>query len=46
MSEEKPKYGWYVKNLILTFILVGLFGLTAFIIGLILLGMLGVILRV
>ncbi len=46
MNEEKPKYGWYVKNLILTFILVGLFGLTAFIIGLILLGMLGVILSI
>ena len=33
MSEEKPKYGWYVKNLILTFNIVGWFGLTAFIIG-------------
>jgi len=46
MSEEKAKYGWYVKNLILTFIIVGLFGLAAFIIGLILLGMLGVILSI
>jgi SAM-dependent methyltransferase len=46
MSEEKPKYGWYVKNLILTFNAVGSFGLIAFIIGLILLGMLGVILSI
>ena len=42
MSEEKPKYGWYVKNLILAFIIIGLFGLIVFIIGLNLLGMLGV----
>ncbi len=46
MSEEKPKYGWYVKNLILTFNIIGSFGLAAFIIGLILLGMLGVILSI
>ena len=46
MSEEKPKYGWYVKNLILVFNIVGLFGLIVFIIGLILLGMLGVILSI
>jgi SAM-dependent methyltransferase len=46
MSEEKPNYGWYVKNLILVFNIVGLFGLIVFIIGLILLGMLGVILSI
>ena len=46
MSEEKPKYGWYVKNLILAFNIVGSFGLIIFIIGLILLGMLGVILSI
>ena len=46
MSEEKPKYGWYVKNLILTFSIIGLFGLIVFIIGLNLLGMLGIILSI
>ncbi len=46
MSEEKPKYGWYVKNLILTFNIVGSFGLAAFITGFILLGILGVILNI
>ena len=46
MSEEKPKYGWYVKNLILAFNIVGSFGLIVFITGFILLGMLGVILNI
>jgi len=43
---EKPKYGWYVKNLILTFNIIGFLGLVAFIIGLILLGILGIILSI
>jgi SAM-dependent methyltransferase len=42
MSEERPKYGWYVKNLILAFSIIGLFGLIVFIIGLNLLGIFGV----
>ncbi|TKJ24574.1 MAG: hypothetical protein CEE42_10550 [Promethearchaeota archaeon Loki_b31] len=46
MSEEKPKYGWYVKNLILAFNIIGLFGLIVLIIGLNILGMLGVILSI
>jgi SAM-dependent methyltransferase len=46
MSEEKPKYGWYVKNLILTFNIIGFLGLVVFIIGLILLGILGIILSI
>lgn len=46
MSEEKPKYGWYVKNLILALNLIGLIGLIAFIIGLMLQEMLGVILSI
>jgi len=46
MSEEKPKYGWYVKNLILAFNVVGSFGLIVFIIGLNILGMLGVTLSI
>jgi len=33
MSEEKPKYGWYVKNLILAFNIIGLFGLIVFMAG-------------
>lgn len=33
MKEEKPKYGWCVKNLIIGFNIIGLFGLTAVIIG-------------
>ena len=44
MSKEKPKYGWYVKNLILALNIIGLIGLIAFIIGLMLQEMLGVIL--
>jgi ubiquinone/menaquinone biosynthesis C-methylase UbiE len=31
--EEKPKYGWYVKNLIIGFNIIGLIGLVAFIYG-------------
>ena len=46
MSEEKPKYGWYVKNLILAFNIIGSCGLIAFIIGLNIIGMLGVILSI
>lgn len=46
MIEEKPKYGWYVKNLILAFNIIGSFGLIVLIIGLNLLGMLGVILSI
>ncbi len=46
MSEDKPKYGWYVKNLILAFNIIGSFGLIVLIIGLKLLGMLGVILSI
>ena len=46
MSEEKPKYGWYVKNLILYLNIIGSFGLLVLIIGFNLLGMLGVILSI
>ncbi len=46
MNEEKPKYGWYVKNLILAFSIIGIFGLIVFIIGLNLLGMLGITLSI
>jgi len=46
LSEEKPKYGWYVKNLILFFNIIGSFGLIVLIIGLNILGMLGVILSI
>ncbi len=46
MSEEKPKYGWYVKNLILAFGVIGSFGLIVFIIGLMLLGIFGIILSI
>ena len=44
--EEKPRYGWYVKNLILFFNIIGSFGLIVLIIGLNILGMLGVILSI
>jgi len=33
MMEEEPKYGWYVKNLIIGFNILGLVGLSAFIYG-------------
>ena len=33
MKEEKPKYGWYVKNLIIGFNAIGLLGLNMFIFG-------------
>ena len=45
-DEEKPKYGWYVKNLIFVFTIIGSLGLIIFIIGLNILGMLGVILSI
>ncbi len=31
--EDKPKYGWYVKDLIIGFTIIGLIGLSAFIYG-------------
>ena len=34
MKEEKPKYGWYVKNLIIGFNIIGMLGLTTFVFGL------------
>ena len=43
---EGPKYGWYVKNLIFAFTIIGFFGLIVLIIGIYLLGMLGVILSI
>ncbi len=42
--EEKPKYGWYVKNLIIGFNIVGLIGLSAIIYGLFIDGVLQIIL--
>ncbi|MFX1310685.1 MAG: methyltransferase domain-containing protein [Promethearchaeota archaeon] len=42
--EEKPKYGWYVKNLIIGFTIIGLLGLTALIYGIINQGLWGIIL--
>lgn len=44
MKEEKPKYGWYVRNLIIDFIIIGLIGLITFAFGLYLYGILGIIL--
>ena len=44
--EEKPKYGWYVKNLIIGFTIVGLLGLATFIYGIITQGSWGIILIV
>ena len=45
-DREGPKYGWYVKNLIFAFTIIGFFGLIVLIIGIYLLGMLGVILSI
>ncbi|MFX1302409.1 MAG: methyltransferase domain-containing protein [Promethearchaeota archaeon] len=42
--EEKSKYGWYVKNLIIGFTIVGLLGLVVFIYGIIIQGLWGIIL--
>jgi len=42
--EEKPKYGWYVKNLIIGFNIVGLIGLTSFIFGFLIDGIVQIIL--
>ena len=44
MKENKPKYGWYVKNLIIGFNIIGLLGLTAFIYGFLIDGTLKIIL--
>jgi len=44
MMEEKPKYGWYVKNLIIGFNIVGLIGLSAFIYGFLIDGVVQIIL--
>ncbi len=40
---EQPKYGWYVKNLIIGFNIVGFLGLIAFVFGWIITGFLGII---
>ena len=42
--EGKPKYGWYVKNLIIGFNIIGLIGLTAFIYGFLIEGIMQIIL--
>jgi len=42
--EEKPKYGWYVKNLIIGFNIIGLIGLSAFIYGILIDGITQIIL--
>jgi SAM-dependent methyltransferase len=42
--EEKPKYGWYVKNLIIEFNIIGLIGLVIFIYGFLLGGFVQIIL--
>jgi ubiquinone/menaquinone biosynthesis C-methylase UbiE len=42
--DENPKYGWYVKNLIIGFNIIGLIGLVMFISGLLMEGILKVIL--
>jgi len=42
--EEKPKYGWYVKSLIVTFIPIGLVGLLLLIFGIIIRAIIGLLL--
>ena len=42
--EEKPKYGWYVKNLIIGFNIIGLIGLSAFFYGILIDGITQIIL--
>jgi len=44
--EEKPKYGWYVKNLIIGFNILGFIGLTALIYGLSIEGLMQIILMI
>jgi len=44
LKKEKPKYGWYVRDLIIGFTIIGLVGLIVFIFGLYLHGILGNIL--
>ncbi|TXT66175.1 MAG: hypothetical protein BAJALOKI1v1_320009 [Promethearchaeota archaeon] len=34
MNQEKPKYGWYVKNLIITLLIFGILGISVFLFGL------------
>jgi len=46
LKEEKPKYGWYVKNLIIGFNIIGFLGLTAFIYGFLIDGILKIILLI
>jgi len=42
--EDKPKYGWYVKDLIIGFNIIGLIGLSAFIYGFLIDGIVQIIL--
>ncbi|MFX1566835.1 MAG: class I SAM-dependent methyltransferase [Promethearchaeota archaeon] len=44
MKEEKPKYGWYVKNLVIGFNVLGILGLITFIYGFFISGLLNSIL--
>ncbi len=44
--EEKSKYGWYVKNLIIGFNIIGLMGLTIFIYGILIDGITQIILTI
>ena len=40
MNQEKPEYGWYVKNLIISLLILGILGIIVFVFGLFLEGIL------
>lgn len=44
MKEEKPKYGWYVRDVIIGFLLIGIGGVTVLLFGLLLEGILSSVL--
>ncbi len=44
IMEEKPKYGWYVRNLALGFSFIGILGVLALIVGIFILGFIGIVL--
>ncbi len=46
MKKENPKYGWYVKSLIVGFNIIGIIGLLIFIFGFIIKELLGIILHI
>ncbi|MFX1389284.1 MAG: class I SAM-dependent methyltransferase [Promethearchaeota archaeon] len=46
MKKEKPEYGWYVKNLIISFMIIGIIGIGLIILGFLIYGWISILLLI